>query len=159
MESVHHDAVKNYFQRASRHCCCFHSALVARESDVHAHKRTAEFPPAQGPAGVSNVLLALLPYSIATGKSVKPVTLGKVIHALGLNFCIFKIKELDLLRSQLLERDNIENIRALKQIKADFIHISATQWLCDPEQINEHPRLSFLICKLEIKPTSLNERA
>lgn len=67
---------------------------------------------------------------------MKPVTFGKVIHALGLNFCIFKIKELGLLRSQLLERDNIENIRALKQIKADFIHISATQWLCDPEQIN-----------------------
>lgn len=34
---------------------------------------------------------------IPTGKLVKPLTLGKVIHALGLNFCIFKIKELDLL--------------------------------------------------------------
>lgn len=37
---------------------------------------------------------------IPTGKLVKPATLGKVIHALGLNFCIFKIRELDPLRTQ-----------------------------------------------------------
>lgn len=44
MESVHHDAEKNYFQRASRYYCCFHCAPGAKEDDVRPLKGTAKFP-------------------------------------------------------------------------------------------------------------------
>lgn len=46
MESVHHDAVKNCFQRASTYSCCFHSVPEAKEGDVCPLKGTAKFPSA-----------------------------------------------------------------------------------------------------------------
>ena len=110
MESIHHDAVKNYFQRLSRLCHHFHSSPVAEDGDMRPLKSIASFPPAQDPAGIGGVPLSLLPWSIPTGKLGKPVALGKVIRALGLNFCIFKFKKVELLRSQLLQRDSLENM-------------------------------------------------
>ena len=67
---------------------------MAEEGGLHPLKGTASFPPAQGPAGIGRVSLTLLPWSVpTTGKLGEPVALGKVIRALGLNFCIFKIKK------------------------------------------------------------------
>lgn len=50
--------------------------------------------------GLPRSSLCFLRVYLPTGKLVKPVTLGKVIHDLGLNFYIFELRELDLLSSQ-----------------------------------------------------------
>lgn len=134
METVHHDAMENDFQRASRYLVLFPPCSGGQGGQWTPLEGSTEISYSVAPWGDWQSLHSPA-WSLSPEESLKPVALDKVIHSLGISDYFFKLEDWTYWGPGPLQRASIETGKQIAFMfltlngcvdLSKFIHISAS---------------------------------